>query len=90
MVGDPETVLNRCSTALLSGQERPIDEDYKAAFRYACAELGGLGDRLVALCDWRLPVRKFPPGFSFSTNKINFPLSGFRMVGILAMMDPPR
>ncbi len=29
-------------------------------------------------------------GFSFNTNKINFPLSGFRMVGIMAMMDPPR
>jgi magnesium-transporting ATPase (P-type) len=44
----------------------------------------------VALCDARLPVRKFPPGFSFNTSKINFPLSGFRMVGIMAMMDPPR
>ena len=71
-------------------QERTIDEDYKKAFRYACAELGSLGERLVALCDSRLPVRKFPPGFSFNTHKINFPLSGFRMVGIMAMMDPPR
>jgi sodium/potassium-transporting ATPase subunit alpha len=71
-------------------QERTIDEDYKQAFRYACAELGSLGERLVALCDARLPIRKFPPGFSFNTNKINFPLSGFRMVGIMAMMDPPR
>lgn len=90
MLGDPETVMTRCATALVSGQERTIDEDYRAAFRYACAELGSLGERLVALCDWRLPIRKFPPGYSFTTNKINFPLSGFRMVGIMAMMDPPR
>ena len=90
MVGDPEAVLNRCATALVEGRERPIDEDYKTAFRYACAELGGLGERLVALCDWRLPPQKFPPGYQFNSQNINFPLSGYRMVGIMALMDPPR
>ncbi len=53
MVGDPETVLNRCSTALVSEHERDITDDYVAAFRKACAELGGLGERLVALADFR-------------------------------------
>lgn len=90
MLGDPETVLNRCATALVQGQLRDIDEDYKGAFRYACTELGGLGERLVALADWRLPPRRFPPGFKFSPQNINFPLSGFRLLGIMAMIDPPR
>ena len=74
MVGDPEAVLNRCATALIEGRERPIDDDYKSAFRYACNELGGLGERLVALCDWRLSPQKFPPGYQFNSQNINFPL----------------
>ena len=90
MVGEPETVLNRCSTALVDGQDRNIDSDYVRAFRFACAELGGLGERLVALCDWRLPPSKFPPGFQFNAENINFPLSGFRLMGIVSLMDPPR
>ena len=34
MFGEPETVLNRCSTALIQGQERNIGDDYRNAFRY--------------------------------------------------------
>ena len=90
MFGDPETVLNRCATALVQGQERNIGDDYRNAFRYACAELGSLGERLIALADWRLPPRRFPPGFSFSSQNINFPLSGFRLLGIMSLIDPPR
>jgi sodium/potassium-transporting ATPase subunit alpha len=90
MYGDPQTVLNRCTTALVQGHERNIDDDYKNAFHYACTELGGLGERMVALADFRLPPRRFPPGFSFSSQNINFPLSGFRLLGIMAMIDPPR
>ncbi len=90
LLGDPETVLNRCTTALVSDHEREISDDYVAAFRKACAELGGLGERLVALADLRLPPAKFPPGFQFNPNQINFPLSGFRLVGVVSLMDPPR
>ena len=62
----------------------------RVSFRYACEELGGLGERLVALCDYRLPPRKYPPGFQFNSSNINFPLSGFRLVGLMSLMDPPR
>ena len=89
--GDPETILNRCATALVQGHDRTIDDEYRNAFRYACAELGGLGERLVALADWRLPPRRFPPGFQFKNGgNINFPLSGFRLLGLVSMIDPPR
>jgi len=83
--------LNRCASALVDGQERPIGDDYVAAFRFASAELGGLGERLVALADCRLPPEKYPPGFQFNAmGAVNFPLSGFRMLGLISLMDPPR
>jgi len=90
MFGEPETVLNRCSTRLIQGQERDIEDDYRDAFRYACTEIGSLGERLIAVADWRLPPRRFPPGFQFSAQNVNFPLSGFRLLGIVSLFDPPR
>ncbi len=90
MFGDPEAVLNRCASALVQGHERTIDDDYRNAFRYACTELGALGERLIAVCDWRLPPRRFPPGFAFNAQNINFPVSGFRLVGLVSLIDPPR
>ncbi|TRY70575.1 hypothetical protein TCAL_08725 [Tigriopus californicus] len=90
LVGDPEAILNRCSSAYVNGQERSIGDDYIAAFRYACTELGGLGERLVALADSRLSPQKYPPGFAFDSNNINFPLTGFRLIGIMSLIDPPR
>ena len=39
---------------------------------------------------FRLPKSKYPPGFQFDNSNVNFPLSGFRMVGLMSLMDPPR
>ena len=63
-------MLQRCGSALINGQERQIDQDYKNAFFYAMTELAGLGETVVALCDARLPPNRFPPGFQFNTHQV--------------------
>jgi len=90
MVGAPELVLQRCSSALVAGQERPVDQDYKNAFFYAVNELANLGETVVAVCDARLPPRQFPPGFQFNPHQVNFPITGYRLLGLMSMMDPPK
>ena len=90
MVGAPELILQRCATALVNGQERQVDQDYKNAYFYAVNELGNLGETVVAVCDARLPPRKFPPGFQFNPNQVNFPITGYRLLGLMSMMDPPK
>ena len=90
MVGAPELILQRCATALVNGHERQVDQDYKNAFFYAVNELGNLGETVVAICDARLPPRKFPPGFQFNPNQVNFPITGYRLLGLMSMMDPPK
>merc|ERR1719325_329245 len=90
MVGAPELVLQRCSSALVAGQERPADQDYKNAFFYAVNELANLGETVVAVCDARLPPRQFPPGFQFNPHQVNFPITGYRLLGLMSMMDPPK
>jgi len=90
MIGAPELVLQRCSMALVQGQERPVDQDFKNAFFYACNELTGLGETVVALADARFPTARFPPGFQFNSHHVNFPINGYRIIGLMALMDPPK
>merc|ERR1712227_497215 len=42
MKGAPERILQRCSTIVIDGTERPLTEDWKNAFETAYMELGGL------------------------------------------------
>lgn len=45
---------------------------------------------LSGFCDYFLPSDKFPRGFEFDPEGPNFPLTGFRFVGLMSMIDPPR
>jgi len=53
-------------------------------------ELGGLGERVLGFCDYMLPADKYPNGYPFDAEDVNFPLEGLRFVGLMSMIDPPR
>lgn len=44
----------------------------------------------VGFCDFKLPTDKFPEDFPFDAEMKNFPLDGFRLIGLISMLDPPR
>ncbi|ODN01960.1 Sodium/potassium-transporting ATPase subunit alpha [Orchesella cincta] len=90
MKGAPEKILGLCSTIFIDGTEKPLDERMKDAFNNAYLELGTMGERVLGFCDFVLPADKFPTGFVFSTEPVNFPLEGFRFLGLISMIDPPR
>merc|ERR1719309_1570696 len=90
MKGAPERILERCSTIVIDGTERPLTEDWKNAFETAYMELGGLGERVLGFCDFMLPSDKYPAGYPFDADEANFPLDGLRFVGLMSMIDPPR
>merc|ERR1719194_123592 len=90
MKGAPERILQRCSTIVIDGTERPLTEDWKNAFETAYMELGSLGERVLGFCDYMLPADKYPSGFPFDAEDVNFPLEGLRFVGLMSMIDPPR
>merc|ERR1719422_2208945 len=37
-----------------------------------------------------LPADKYPIGYPFDAEDVNFPLEGLRFVGLMSMIDPPR
>nr|XP_025036570.1 sodium/potassium-transporting ATPase subunit alpha-2 [Pelodiscus sinensis] len=90
MKGAPERILDRCSTILAQGQELPLEEEMRDAFQNAYLELGGLGERVLGFCHLYLPQDKFPRGFKFDADEINFPTTNLCFVGLMSMIDPPR
>merc|ERR1711899_400642 len=82
MKGAPERILQRCSTIVIDGTERPLTEDWKNAFETAYMELGGLGERVLGFCDYMLPADKYPAGYPYDADEENFPLEGLRFAGL--------
>uniref|UniRef100_A0A8D0UGB6 Sodium/potassium-transporting ATPase subunit alpha n=1 Tax=Sus scrofa TaxID=9823 RepID=A0A8D0UGB6_PIG len=90
MKGAPERILDRCSSILVQGKEIPLDKEMQDAFQNAYLELGGLGERVLGFCQLNLPSGKFPRGFKFDTDELNFPTEKLCFVGLMSMIDPPR
>merc|ERR1712003_266928 len=90
MKGAPERIVDRCSTIVIDGKELPLTQEWKDAFEAAYMELGGLGERVLGFCDYMLPADKYPNGYPFDAEDVNFPLEGLRFVGLMSMIDPPR
>jgi len=90
MKGAPERILDRCSTIIVDGKEIALSQEWKDKFNNAYMELGGLGERVLGFCDFRLDSQAFPEGFAFDADEVNFPIEGLRFVGLMSMIDPPR
>lgn len=90
MKGAPEKILEMCSTIMINGREERIDNNWCDLFNAAYMEFGGMGERVIGLCDLPLSRSKFPKGFAFNSERINFPLDNMRFLGLMSMIDPPR
>merc|ERR1711902_426737 len=86
MKGAPERIVDRCSSIVVEGRELPLTEEWRNAFEAAYMELGGLGERVLGFCDYMLPADKYPVGYPFDAEDVNFPLEGLRFVGLMSMM----
>lgn len=62
MKGAPERILDRCSTIMVKGEIYPLDEDRRKRFEEAYLQLGGMGERVLGFCDYRLDIAKYPRG----------------------------
>uniref|UniRef100_A0A671TJC2 Sodium/potassium-transporting ATPase subunit alpha n=1 Tax=Sparus aurata TaxID=8175 RepID=A0A671TJC2_SPAAU len=90
MKGAPERILERCSTIMVQGKEQPMDDEMKEAFQNAYLELGGLGERVLGFCHLFMSEEKYPKGFAFDTDDVNFQTDNLCFVGLMSMIDPPR
>lgn len=89
MKGAPEVIIPRCSSALWKDTTVNMS-NVKKEIERAVTDLAYMGERVIALADLDLDSKKFPVGFQFNTEDMNFPMTGLRLVGLVAMIDPPR
>ncbi|XP_066600412.1 sodium/potassium-transporting ATPase subunit alpha-like [Prorops nasuta] len=92
--GAPEVILEFCKTMLNpEGSTVEFAEARRSTVRRACVEFGYLGERVLAYADYYLPEASYPRGYQFNTDgpaKYNFPTKGYRFVGLVSLLDPPR
>ena len=90
MKGAPERIFERCSTILIDGFEQPISQEWEDRFNEAYVALGSLGERVLGFCDLHLLHSKYPVGFEFDNENVNFPINNLCFLGLISMIDPPR
>ena len=90
MKGAPERILERCSMYIHHKSIKLIDEKFKRDYDNAYMALGGMGERVLGMCCYKLPRSKFPEGYDFNAEKQNFPLKDFHFVGLISLIDPPK
>lgn len=94
MKGAPEVIMDFCSTILaMDGHTRELTSTDISESRRACTELAFLGERVLAYCDLFLPGTKYTSNYVFDTSSpknYNFPTKGYRFLGLVSLIDPPR
>ena len=90
MKGAPEKIIKLCSTIMGSdGQTIEMNYEHIQHFEKAYRELGSMGERVIAFCDYEFT--QFDTNYTFDLDKgEDFELGNFRFLGLVAMIDPPR
>lgn len=79
-----------CTTILIRNDEYEITKSWKRKVEEVYSEFGSLGERVLGFCDCRLPLDQYPPNHVFDPDNPCFLKIGFRFVGLMSMIDPPR
>eukprot|EP00043_Microstomoeca_roanoka_P018391 m.196364 g.196364 ORF g.196364 m.196364 type:complete len:1128 (-) comp16817_c0_seq1:388-3771(-) len=90
MKGAPERIIQRCSFLYRNGEIVPMTDDDRNKFEANNTALGKRGERVLGFACLRLPADKYPPGYQFETQPVNFPIDDLVYCGLFAMIDPPR
>ncbi|KAI5730468.1 hypothetical protein M8J76_013952 [Diaphorina citri] len=91
MKGAPEVIMERCTTMMAeSDKEAFLTAEKKYELEDKIKLFASKGERVLAFADLHLGQNNFPVNFKFSTDPMNFPSSGFRLIGLISLYDPPR
>ncbi|MEW5308970.1 MAG: hypothetical protein WDW38_000888 [Sanguina aurantia] len=87
MKGAPEIIIDRCSSQLVDGRERPIDDSFLAGMTRAYERCGFMGERVIGFCYKAVPTQ---PSAAHAAAGDSLAEGGFVFAGLIALVDPPR
>ena len=93
MVGAPDILIDKSTQILLDDKDVSLDTLKRKKIEDACYNFAKNGERVLAICDFRLDSATYSVDFYFQLNEKeepNFPLDKMRFIGLVSMIDPPR
>jgi len=91
MKGAPDILLEKCNKMLdEEGNTVPLTKKIIKKQLRILEELGSKGERVLAVIEKNLGKKKYPPGYLFDAEEMNFPVKNFRLIGFISLIDPPR
>ncbi|GKT17092.1 Sodium/potassium-transporting ATPase subunit alpha-4 [Aduncisulcus paluster] len=93
MKGAPERILARSSkryTAAGVPEDISKSSSWKSDWKAAYNDMGGRGERVLGFCEQTLDPSRFPEGYNFDTEELNFPIEDMTFCGLMSLQDPPR
>lgn len=88
MKGASETIIKKCSTYHLNGQDIEMDQNFLDKFHAIYDTLGGYGERIIGFCDRKLDSFNVDHKIEFTDSQI--PKTHYRFLGLISFIDPPR
>lgn len=88
--GAPEIVWALCDTIWKDGKITPITTQNHINFQAAVQRNAGKGYRLIAVALLHLDGSKYPDNYTFDIQKLNYPVTGYTFLGLVALHDPPK
>ncbi|CAF0971223.1 unnamed protein product [Brachionus calyciflorus] len=93
MIGAPDILIEKSSEILINDQNISLDETWRKKIDDACFNFAKNGERVLAICDFRLDPEKYTVDYYFQiddNDEPNFPMNQMRFIGLISMIDPPR
>ncbi|GFT44659.1 hypothetical protein NPIL_87791 [Nephila pilipes] len=86
--GELDFVMPFCSTVLIDGKVKPLDNTILRTFAKAAEDTLFKGDTAFGYCEIEISKSEFPPNFKFEAN--NIPLQDLCFLGMLSIHIPVR
>jgi sodium/potassium-transporting ATPase subunit alpha len=88
--GAPERIWKLCTHCDKGGETVEKTEEWEEKFNEANMSFGKNGERVLGFAKYHLPKEKYPLGFKFNYEHLNFEFNKQCFVGVLSLSDPPR
>ena len=93
VLGAPDILIEKSKRILIDDQNIPLDDTWRRKIEKACLTFAKNGERVLAVCDFRLDPQIYTVDYYFQLNEKeepNFPIDSMRFIGLVSMLDPPR